>query len=372
MVHVALDMFNMPRTLWEGVAYDAMAVCVDRHSGWIVAIPGLMKGWTGAKVAQAMLEHQWRPFGIPSVVATDQGSHFASAWWQTMNARLGMRHTFSQAYHHQANGRAERAGQQLMERLRKMHAEREVNWVEAMPRTIDRIHDMPGESGLSPYEIVFGRHRPLAAVPYEPPRESECANQFFDRQKAVDEFVAKRLNEIHARDAERINQSRDETSALGIGDIVMYRRPENSADKLDTRWLGPAKVVGREGQRSYVIEVKPGVNMKAHRSFLKIYPYEDMIGEPLPMFYHQRTVSDVEATPDEWVVERILGHKEDPPGNKLFLTRWKGFGEEDDTWEPVGNFIHRYASDFVKYCKDKGLKIDVVEHLRVEPDGQME
>jgi len=164
-----------------------------------------------------MLQHQWRPFGIPSVMTTDQGSHFASAWWQSMCARLGMRHAFSQAYHHQANGRAERAGQQLMERLRKLHAEDKINWVEALPRVLDRVHDMPGETGLSPYEILFGRHRALAAIPYEPPRDCENANQFFQRQQEIDELVARRLNDTHARDAARINSSRDENAQLEIG-----------------------------------------------------------------------------------------------------------------------------------------------------------
>jgi hypothetical protein len=35
---------------------------------------------------------------------------------------------------------------------------------------------------------------------------------------------------------------------------------------LDSRWIGPAVVRAREGERSYVIEIKEGVEMKAHRS----------------------------------------------------------------------------------------------------------
>ena len=117
MVSVALDLFNMPQCKHEGEMYDMMAVCVDRHSGWMVAIPTQNKGLTGAKVAKKMIQYQWRPFGIPSLITSDQGSHFTGEWWKTMCAELGMRQTYSQAYHHQANGRAERAGQQIMEKL---------------------------------------------------------------------------------------------------------------------------------------------------------------------------------------------------------------------------------------------------------------
>ena len=107
-----------------------MAICVDRHSGWIVAIPCMDKGLTGAKLAKEMLKTHWRPFGVPTVISSDQGSHFVSTWWQNLCALMGIRQAFSQAYHHQANGRAERAGQQVMEILRKLHADEKTTWVQ--------------------------------------------------------------------------------------------------------------------------------------------------------------------------------------------------------------------------------------------------
>lgn len=179
MVSVAIDLFRLPLVRWEGVEYDMLAVCIDRHSGWIVAVPCRNKGLTGAKVAKAMLKFQWRPFGIPSKISSDQGSHFTGAWWHTMCATLGIRHAFSQAYHHRANGRVERAGQEILERLRKLSTNHQVNWVEVLPQVIDRYHDTPGESGYSPYEILFGRPRPLADRPYTPPTVCEDAVNFF-------------------------------------------------------------------------------------------------------------------------------------------------------------------------------------------------
>jgi transposase InsO family protein len=142
---------------------------------------------------------EWRKFGIPSIVTTDQGSHFVSEWWKSMCAELGIRHAYAQGYHHQSNGRAEVAGKQLQEMLRKVVIENELIWVEALPRVVDRILDTKGQAGLTPYEILFGRPRPLANLPYNPPKECEDANQFFTRMSEIDLRVAKVLNKLHKK-----------------------------------------------------------------------------------------------------------------------------------------------------------------------------
>ena len=164
-----------------------------------------------------------------------------------------------------------------------------------------------------------------------------------------------------------MNRHRNSLPPLAVGTKVWYRRPEDSGDKLDTRWLGHAIVKEREGDQSYRVEVKPGFVIGAPRRFLKPWAEDFLEENPLPLFFHQRTPLDPDATPDEWEVERIDGHRF--RGGKLqFLTRWTGWSEEERTWEPVGSFVHRYAAPFVKYCKENGLRIDVTEHLRTDAD----
>jgi len=267
MVSVAIDLFKLPLVQHEGNFFDTIAVCVDRHSGWLVAIPCLAKGLTGAKLAKEMVKHQWRPFGIPSIISSDQGSHFVSAWWKNLCDLLGIRIAYAQAYHHQANGRAERAGQQVMEVLQKLQVSERINWVEALPQVIDRIHDVKGENGYSPYEILFGRPRPLAGIPYESPKECEDAQNFFHRMKEIDHKVAEILNHKHEIQAKRVNKGRKEMEPFSMNAMVWYKRPENSGNKLDSRWIDPGIIKARECEHSYVIGIKPGVEMKVHRCF---------------------------------------------------------------------------------------------------------
>ena len=186
----------MPTIHHEEKNFNCVVVCVDRLSGWLVVVPEYSIGLTGIKVAKSMVR-EWHAFGIPTRITTDQGAQFASAWWRTMCASLGISHIYTQPYHHQANGRAERAGQQLLEILRKINNDHRINWVSALPRVVRLIHDTPGESGLTPYEIVFGRQRYLAEVPYKKPRECEDALRFFERMNQTDTHVANLLNSWH-------------------------------------------------------------------------------------------------------------------------------------------------------------------------------
>ena len=366
MTSVSLDLFKMPMVTEGQEMYNTLVVCVDRHSGWIIALPCLEKGLTGPKIAKMMMR-EWRKFGVPSIVTTDQGSHFVSEWWKSMCAELGIRQAYAQGYHHQSNGRAEMAGQQLQEILRKVMIEEELTWVEALPRVLDRIHDLKGQAGLSPYEILFGRPRPLANLPYDPPKECEDANQFFARMQEIDVRVAKVLNKLHKETMEKRSEGRGKPKPFAPGDKCWYRRPENSGNKLDSRWLGPVEIVTREGKHSYTILVKPGLEIKAHRIFLKPYMEDTYNRDPIPLFYHRRTVVDENAEPDDFEVEEILDHKIGKNGEERYLTHWRGYSKHDATWEPPSSFLHRYSADFVRYCLRKGLHKGLLKGLHGKP-----
>ena len=96
-----------------------------------------------------------------------------------------------------------------------------------------------------------------------------------------------------------------------------------SGHKLDNRWLGKAVVKTQESESSYVIKIRPGSKIKVHASFLKPWVEEDVVGNPPPLFYHQRTKICPGLQLDEWICKKILGHcvVGDSWG---FPTEWEG------------------------------------------------
>ena len=164
------------------------------------------------------------------MVHSDKGAHFASAWWQTLCALMGVRVSYGQAYHHQDKGRVEVAGQQILGKLKTLIldlTEEGVSWVELLPKALRQIHDTPGETGFSPYEIVFGRHRSYSPLPFQPVLEAPGAVEFIEKMRAQDVLVAKKLQEVHEKRMAQVNFHRKELPPFEVGAKVWYQ-PEKS------------------------------------------------------------------------------------------------------------------------------------------------
>ena len=81
--------------------------------------------------------------------------------------------------------------------IRKIFLDFKLPWLEVLPRAIAAHNDLPGESGISPHQLLFGRER-LGRGPGLPTeRESETMVDFMDRMRSIDELVAVRLRSAH-------------------------------------------------------------------------------------------------------------------------------------------------------------------------------
>ena len=68
-----------------------------------------------------MIRHWLTVFGIRCTICSDRQPHITGGWLKAMCSLMGIRHAKSVAYLSRSNGRAEVAGRQLFEKLRKIH-----------------------------------------------------------------------------------------------------------------------------------------------------------------------------------------------------------------------------------------------------------
>ena len=124
MEAAGIDKFATPPVRHGKQVYDCVIMCVDRHSGYLVAVPARDKGLTAEAVAPQMISHWLRVFGTPKAIYSDNGSQFTGAWFRIVCLLMSMPHARTVAYDSRSNGPAEVARGQLFEQLKKLHLKR--------------------------------------------------------------------------------------------------------------------------------------------------------------------------------------------------------------------------------------------------------
>ena len=270
-----------------------------------------------------------------------------------MCARLGIRTAYSHAHRPQENGRVEVAGARIYNILRKLHCEKSVNWVQALPRVLWIQNNLSMEVGLSPYQLLFGRDRLEGSIPYTPPVECENATEFFERINNLDTRIMHEYQRLHDERQRIYNLTRKPKAEFKEGDKVWVLRTRTTAHKLESWWLGPAKVFRRVGMTSYQVVHKPGEIWDVARDFLKPYVEDNLLGTGVPLYYHQGTVGSTGLGDTIDNAEYISGHRY--RNNKIeFLVKWRDVDEE--VWEPSTSFVYGFSEVWMKYLTQHGLE----------------
>ena len=76
MESVAMDVFSMPEVHIGKETFDCVVLCVDRHSGYVVAVPARKRGLLAKEVAVMMIHHWLTVFDIPRTICSDRGPQF--------------------------------------------------------------------------------------------------------------------------------------------------------------------------------------------------------------------------------------------------------------------------------------------------------
>ena len=252
---VAIDILGPLVRSRNGFRY--LLVITDRFTKLTRTVP--IRNMTALTIAKAFVENWVYPYGPPAYLLSDNGGQFASRYFQSICAILGVRNLFTTAYHPQTNGQAERFNRTILAGLRQYIAEHQRDWPEYVgPLTFAYNTQVHKTTGCTPFELVLSRppgplamELPLYAAGAIPPREERT--RFRDHLRSLMETATENLRKSQARYKRNFDRrTRPLEKDLSPGQFVFVERegPREDASsgirrrhKLLPAADGPFKVV---------------------------------------------------------------------------------------------------------------------------------
>jgi len=179
----------------------------------------------------------------------------------------------------------------------------------------------------------------------EPRRTSrvEAATEFADRMARTILETQSALKQAADDMARYYDADRKEGEEFKVGDKVWLDarniKTQRPAKKLDDRWFGPfpiQKVINRNAYRLKLPRTFRRVHPVFHISLLRRWTPDPIAERPKPHHPPPDIAADGHV---EYEVEVILDSR--IRYRKLqYLVKWKGYGPEENSWQPVENLIH--------------------------------
>ncbi|KAF8752189.1 hypothetical protein RHS01_08123 [Rhizoctonia solani] len=289
--------------------HDAILVVIDSFSKFGHFIP-TSKKVTSKGLTDLFITHVWKLHGLPIRTILDRRTMFTSKFLRALYQRLGVKPSFSSTYHPESDGQTERVNQFIEFYLRSYIAANHSDWTTWLPLAEYAYNNAKHAStGKTPFELVFGRNPVMnpSNVPANVPEADEVADT-----------LAREWKEAKA--------------ALRLSKERMTRKqgtvPETKSNKLDPNVLGPSKSLRKSPATP--TPRTPG-NSKIHDVFYVglLSKSHESPNQPFPEQPPPETIEGEE----EYEVEQIIDSKRQK-GKWFYLIKWKGYGPEDNSWEP--------------------------------------
>jgi hypothetical protein len=239
-----------------------------------------LKDISTASVADGLLEFYSR-YGIPTRIHTDCGSNFRSEMMAEVNRLLSIRASSTSPYHCMGNGLAENLNRSIRNSLKKMTSERVRDWDRYLNPLLFALRDVPHAStGFSSFELLFGRNvrgpttilKELWSEEIEEPELKTTYQYVVDLREKIEEtckLAQEEIAKVQVRNKKYFDR-RTRLKDLKPGDLALLLLPTDN-NKLLLHWRGPYRVVSREGEVDYKIEMASGQLKTFHANMLKRY-----------------------------------------------------------------------------------------------------
>jgi hypothetical protein len=328
---------------------DAVLVVVDYLTTRAYLIP-TRKTATAKEIARLCFTQIWRNTGVPETIISDRDSRWLSNFWHEFMKLCGIDQALSTARHQQTDGKCEKVIQTLKRMLKPYLNYAGDNWVDLLPVLEFNYNRTPGAMGYAPFEADLGRiprlpaiydahHAQGAATPLDDV-DRQRLKLYADGMRDLEILVQHQLREDQEKQA-RAYDKRRRTQTFRIGDKVLLKQDElnlttmtSKSEKLSQAWIGPFAVEAlgpHPDTYRLTLPTTMGIYPVFHTGILKpwIEPASCSLRKvdalPAPV------IEDGEV---EYFVDEILAERA-RYGKREFLVRWRGYADEENTWEPV-------------------------------------
>uniref|UniRef100_A0A2N9GDQ3 Uncharacterized protein n=1 Tax=Fagus sylvatica TaxID=28930 RepID=A0A2N9GDQ3_FAGSY len=242
-----------------------LVITIDYFTKWVEAEP--LATITEKNIQNFVWKAVICRFGIPRVLASDNGKQFDNPRFRQFSQELGIHNHYSSPGHPQANGQVEVTNRSLLKLIKTRLEGAKRLWPEELPsilwayRTTVRI-----PTGKTPFRMTYGNE---AVVPVEVGLTIFRTSTYDDHQNEeqlrlnldlIDEVrgtAEARMKRYQEKMARHYN-SKVKPRQLTVGDLVLRRvtlaTRNPSEEKLGPNWEGPYKVIEIRRPGTYHLE----------------------------------------------------------------------------------------------------------------------
>uniref|UniRef100_A0A803JWS4 Integrase catalytic domain-containing protein n=1 Tax=Xenopus tropicalis TaxID=8364 RepID=A0A803JWS4_XENTR len=282
-------------------------------------------------LADLFVTHIFKFHGFPENIVSDRGVQFVSRFWRAFCSLVGTDLSFSSAYHPQTNGQTERVNQSLEQYLRCYVSDNQSSWSELLPWAEFAYNNAThSSSGRSPFFVVYGLH-PKAFSFSGSNSSVPSANSSVLEFSEIWSSVHDSLSAASLAQEKAANKSRREAPQYKVGDLVWLStkniKLKVPSPKLGPRFIGPYPIISIVNPSSVHLQLPPNFKIANtfHVSLLKPATNTRRLFVPPPLLVEGQPEYEIQ----EFLDSRLVR------GKLQYLTRWKGFGPEENSWVSV-------------------------------------
>ncbi|QRW19746.1 Retrotransposable element Tf2 protein [Rhizoctonia solani] len=354
---------ELPSRPWQHMLYDmivdlpkdgscdSILVIVDSFTKYAILVE-CSKKLKALELADLFLRHVWKRYSMPEKTVLDQGRVFNNKFLKALYQRLGIDPHFSLAYHPQSDGQTKRVNPTVKHFLRAYSGINQKDWVKWLPMVEFAYNNaVHSATGKSLFKALYGWEPSLTPsnIPTNVLEANDLASQMEAQWRVIEAALRQSKTCMTAGETgEPINFEIGEEAWLDAKNVKL----KTLSPKLTEQCLGPFKVTKKISDCAYRLELPP--SMRIHNVFY-VGLLSKVKRDNKRAFENQLPPVTVDRE-EEYEVEGITD-MEKRDRKWFFRVKWKGYGSEENTWEPRENLknAEKILKKFEKEMKEKAL-----------------